>query len=348
MLERLRVRNFRGLSDVAIEEPGRINLVAGRNNAGKTTLIEMLFLLAGAGNPQRALNRNLTRIVDQDAMPASIGEALWTPLFFELDTDRDIEISGRHAALGDLSLAISLEKPVRTEVHRKQGNGALTAEHAREARLTFKYADEHTTRTGRAHETAENVTFDWEGGSPTIGSAILEPGSENVKQDAIMLGRLRRQKSGDLILEALRVIEPGLRGIEDNSSGGTPMIWVDVGLRELVPLPVMGAGMTPVARIVLAAATVPGGVVLVDEIENGLHHSVLPDVWRVVERMAEAFDVQVFATTHSFECVEAAHKALGGNGFRLHRLEIVDGGSHCVTYSEDALDGAIRHHMEVR
>ena len=349
MLERLRVRNFRGLSDVTIEELGRINLVAGRNNVGKTTLIEALFLLAGAGKPHWAINRNLTRIVDPDAMPASIGEALWTPLFRELDTDRHIEISGRHAALGDLSLAIALEKPVKTEVHRKQGNGVLMAEHAREARLTFKYTDENQgTRTSRAHETAENVTFDWEGGHPTISGAILKPGSGDLKRDAILLGRLRRQKRGELILEALRVIEPGLRGIEDNSSGGAPMIWVDVGLRELVPLPVMGAGMTHVARIVLHASTVPGGVVLVDEIENGLHHSVLPDVWRAVEKTAEAFDVQVFATTHSFECVEAARAALRGNRFRLHRLEVVDGGSHCVTYSEDALDGAIRHHMEVR
>lgn len=348
MLERLRVRNFRGLSDVAIEELGRINLVAGRNDVGKTTLIEALFLLAGAGNPQRAINRNLTRIVDPDAMPASIGEALWTPLFLALDTDRHIEISGRHAALGDLSLAIALEMPVKTEVHRKQGNGVLTAAHAREARLTFRYADDSGTRTGRAHETAENVTFDGEGGHPTISSAILKPGSGDLKQDAILLGRLRRQKRGELILNALRVIDPRLRGIEDNSSGGAPMIWVDVGLRELVPLPVMGAGMTHVARIVLAAATVPGGLVLVDEIENGLHHSVLPEVWRVVEKTAEAFDVQVFATTHSFECVEAAHAALGGDGFRLHRLEVVDGGSHCVTYSEDALDGAIRHYLEVR
>ena len=68
----------------------------------------------------------------------------------------------------------------------------------------------------------------------------------------------------------------------------------------------------------------------------------------MIEKAAREFDVQVFATTHSFECVEAAHGALGADGFRLHRLEVVDGTNHCVTYSEDAINGAVRHHMEVR
>ena len=87
---------------------------------------------------------------------------------------------------------------------------------------------------------------------------------------------------------------------------------------------------------------------LVDEIENGLHHSVLPDVWRVVGKVAEQFDVQIFATTHSYECVEAAREALGPDGFRLHRLEVIDDMTRCVTYDADAVDGAIRHNMEVR
>ena len=58
--------------------------------------------------------------------------------------------------------------------------------------------------------------------------------------------------------------------------------------------------------------------------------------------------MQIFATTHSFECVEAAHEALGAEGFRLHRLEVVDGERRCVTLSPIAIAGAIRHNLEVR
>ncbi len=127
------------------------------------------------------------------------------------------------------------------------------------------------------------------------------------------------------------------------------MIWVDVGLREFVPLPAMGGGMTHIAHLVLTAATAQGGVMLVDEIENGLHHSVLPDVWRVVEKVAEQFSVQIFATTHSFECLEAAQEAIGPDGFRLYRLETADDGTNrCLSYSPAAVGAAFRHNIEVR
>ena len=162
------------------------------------------------------------------------------------------------------------------------------------------------------------------------------------------LGRLRKRKSGDHVLEALRAVDSRLQGIEDNASSGAPMIWVDVGLPELLPLPVMGQGLTHVARLMLDATAVRDGVLLVDEVENGLHHAVLPDVWRAVRTAAEQFNVQVFATTHSFECVQAAHDALGPDGFRLHRLEVFDGTTRCVTYDDDAIDGAVRHNLEVR
>lgn len=75
---------------------------------------------------------------------------------------------------------------------------------------------------------------------------------------------------------------------------------------------------------------------------------MLPDVWRAVSKAAERFNVQVFATTHSFECVQAAHTALGPDGFRLHRLEAVGGRIRCVTYDDDAIEGVVRHNLEFR
>lgn len=146
----------------------------------------------------------------------------------------------------------------------------------------------------------------------------------------------------------MRIVEPRLQAIEDISASGAPLIWGDVGLRELVPLSVLGEGITRIARVVLAISSVPQGVVLVDEIENGLHHSVLGKFWKVVESAAEEFDTQIFATSHSRECVAAAHDALRGESFRLHRLELDGQRSRCVSYGEEAVEGAMKHGLEVR
>ena len=89
-------------------------------------------------------------------------------------------------------------------------------------------------------------------------------------------------------------------------------------------------------------------MVLVDEIENGLHHSVLPDVWRVVGQAVERFNLQMFATTHSFECIEAAYETLGADDFRLYRLETAGNGIRCITYEPGDVETALRHDMELR
>lgn len=353
MLERLSVRNFRGFKELEVDRLCRINLVTGRNDTGKSTLLEAIFLLGSAVNPRLAVNEHVMRSEGVHvAGPASMAETLWKPLFFELHTDGPIEIAGRHSSIGSMSLKLALERPVTTEMARDKQKGALQTARTDERVLAFTYVDPHAGKiSSRARETADTFAFDRSDSKNEylpFTAAILKPGTGDLAQDAVHLGKLRKQRRGGLLLDALRTIEPRLNGIEDNSSSGVPMLWADIGLRELVPLPVMGNGLTHLTRIVLGATAVQNGVLLVDEIENGLHRSVLQNVWRVVEKVATQFDVQIFATTHSFECVQAAHQALGAGGFRLHRLETVDGTTQCITYDEEAIDGAVRHNLEVR
>ncbi len=96
---------------------------------------------------------------------------------------------------------------------------------------------------------------------------------------------------------------------------------------------------------------------LVDEIENGFHYSVLEDVWQAMAIGAEKNDTQIFATTHSFECIQAAHEAFTtrsaeqGNYYDLgvHRLERdVSGGIRAISYAEESLDTSLELDWEVR
>jgi AAA15 family ATPase/GTPase len=129
------------------------------------------------------------------------------------------------------------------------------------------------------------------------------------------------------------------------------MLHGDIGLDRLVPLPLLGEGMARLASLVLAVGNAPNGIVLVDEVENGLHHSILPKVWRAVGEVARQFNTQVFATTHSLECIVAAHKAFTESeiyDFRLHRLDRVKETIRAVTYRQETLEAAIETGLEVR
>ena len=118
MLKSVTIRNFRVFEELSIDHLSRINLIAGRNNAGKTSLLEALFLLAGGGNPQIAFNSNVTRgsELSVSGPTSSLQETYWKPMFFSLDTDKTITIGGEHAERGALTLRISLERPNVVEV----------------------------------------------------------------------------------------------------------------------------------------------------------------------------------------------------------------------------------------
>ena len=347
MLKRMKIQNFRGFNELIIDDLTGINLIAGKNNAGKTSLLEAVFLLGGAGNAQLALNSNIIRSTDGSGIQE--GDPLWKHLFFELDLSTSIEIEGEDITKNRMKLEVTSDREENTEIPYDRSEEISVLDNYNEHSLSFQFTSpdkkstiSQITRKSSGIEVKQpNVTIPF----PMI---ILLSRVRNSREDATRLGNLRRRKQGDLLLKALQVIEPRLRSIEDNSSSGVPMIWGDVGLSELVPLSVMGEGMSHIARLVLAIASAPSGVVLIDEFENGLHHTILRDVWRVVDEAAVQFETQIFATTHSRECVVAAQNSLEQERFRLLRLESLDNSTRCVTYDPESIEAAVRHGLEVR
>ena len=363
MLESLRVRNFRGFQDLRVEGLGRINLFAGRNSSGKTALLEALSLLAGAGYPSLAFNPLVTRGAEllaesesasgSQAPGISVHESVWKPMFHNLDLDRKIKVEARHSTLGALSLNVDFAR--RKNVEIKIGGLGGTSVITLQDTIGFVYNSSVTgTVTSQAliDEQGRKISA-YTGDSDSepkipIPSAYLVDRAANQAQDARSLGEVRRQKRGGLVLEALRIIEPRIESLEDNSASGVPMIWADIGLPELIPLAALGDGLGRAARLFTGMIHVEGGVLMVDEIENGFHHAAVPKIWEAIDKISQDFGVQVFATTHSYECVESAYNALGDDGFTLHRIESKASGNRCVTYTPDALRGAVRHHLEIR
>lgn len=347
MFEYLRIKNLRLFDDIQIKGLRRINLLGGRNNSGKTTVLEALFLLSGRGNPELVVRINTFRgVTEVKGSPAVVPETYWKPLFSDLDMHQRIEISGKYTRKGVLVLAISTERGDVIELPGLHADGELSEPWA----LRLSYGRGGKVRAeGRLRMTRDGLQLETPTTAVPFGAVFVSSRSGSLREDAVRLGRLRARKQGNLLTKVLQIVEPRLRSVEDLSASGVPMIWGDIGLSELAPLAAMGEGMTRVARIVLAISNVPGGIVLVDEVENGIHHSIMNKVWAVVADAARQFDTQIFATTHSFECFRAAHDALSTDEWRYHRLDRTeDGPSHCVTFETEDVEAAVRHDLEVR
>ena len=123
-----------------------------------------------------------------------------------------------------------------------------------------------------------------------------------------------------------------------------------------VPLNSMGDGISRVLQLFLKLFAARGGFLLIDEFENGLHYSVQEEVWRLIFDQAEKLDVQVFATTHSWDCIESfakvavEKKATEGVLFRIGRsVRTSDQGKVIATiFDEQKLLNITQSDIEVR
>ena len=158
------------------------------------------------------------------------------------------------------------------------------------------------------------------------------------------------------MIEALRIIASGIERVNllSDSMGNTEeripkakMSYLD----EPIPLRSLGEGMNRLFGVALALVNSRNGMLLIDEIESGLHYSVQPDVWRLIFETALRLNVQVFATTHSWDCIEAFQQAAEENKQEegmLIRLDEKKGKIVATEFDERELGIVTREEIEVR
>jgi hypothetical protein len=188
-------------------------------------------------------------------------------------------------------------------------------------------------------------------GSGGVLSALILEGPSPSPSALEAFSRLELQNRQDELLGPLRHLEPRLRRLALLQLGGRTALHADFGTGKLMPFDLSGEGVRRLLAILLAILDSAGGFVLIDEVENGLHHTALTKVWQAIGEAARKADVQVFATTHSYECVMAAQQAFAGpheDELRFHRLERRGDEVKAVTATHEALTTAYDFNWEVR
>jgi predicted ATPase len=394
-LKSLRIRNFRMLDDFHVPSLGRVNLIVGRNNSGKSTVLEAIRILAARGNPRLLISiltdHDETALLESE--PSGLGEELIANGFRYLFPER------RFPAVDDFAIRIGeVDSDLlkiehlffRTEAENVQSEdgelfeqrfkripiskidpNALSVENIGQALRITNGANSGISRSTVIDFDSMRSRFRhpvWDAGVLSETACSLIPTDFMPQTDLSDLwDRVSLTSFEDKVLGALRLIEPKLRGLafikapSERRSPNTrymeariPVARIE-GSDERIPLNSMGDGMLRVLQLVLAILPAQGGFLLIDEFENGLYYGVQEAVWKMVFELAAELDIQVFATTHSQDCIKSFAQAAQkhpeeGVLFKLSRSRAVsdDGKVISIVYSEEQLAFASETQMEVR
>ena len=159
-------------------------------------------------------------------------------------------------------------------------------------------------------------------------------------------------KDEDFLAEALKVLEPTSK----NPIFMENVMLVDTGLPQRIPINLMGDGIRKIVSFLTSIYACRGGVVLIDELSNGFHYSVMKPMWEIVLKAAIKNEVQIFASTHDVDSIRGFQQAAAeiekeqereiAAGFKLQR--ITDDELRSYRFSVSQLGYAIEQEMEVR
>jgi len=365
MISALEIASFRGFRTLTVDDLGRINLFVGRNNSGKTTILEaaeMLLSEDSAGAIVRCAMRRGEMIVpskeDRPRKHVDIshlfhGHGCYTGTQFSVKASE-----GGHSIFLECEIVPSdkranIEKPLFSDAYTLEPRLSLLVRSNVEDEppsiplsMTGGVSLAHVRSMNfRASPKARPTSF--------VRTEQLDAFELQEFWDSIVL---TEEESN--VIEALRILEPSIDRIAFlsqksyrpySSSGG---IYVKLkGSDDRIPLGSLGDGIRHLLTMSLAVARSEHGFVMIDEIDTGLHHSVMADMWRVLIETARRLDVQVFATTHSLDCVRSLawlHKREPDlcREARLHRVDAAR--ESTVVYAPHEISVAADEHVELR
>jgi len=358
MLTDLKIERFRGLSELCLKDTGRINLIVGRNDSGKTSVLEAIRLLM-TGNPA-----NLRRPARMRLLTAPLFQ-VYRLAFYGGGIDKPINISG---AFGERVFQANVEirsvqnkEPLSIDFESEEdaaenSETLLQAGHELVVEVIENLGAVATVRQSLSGSTG--ATRQVSGGAFPNMPPNIWVGTSRVWGEPLAshYSRLYRQGGEDILNAILREIEPRFESLvvlmdSNPTNHFYTTLEANIGLSQPLPLDSMGEGFSSIIAMLSAIGVAKGGLCLIDELENGVHYTIQEKLWGAVARASEMYDTQVWATTHSHDCIAAAYEALADTPdlLRVHRLERKEEGVVAVhTFDHAMLGRALERGLEVR
>ncbi len=370
-LDKLRIRGFRGLSSLDLDGLGAFNILLGANDVGKTSILEAIFLLSGFANLELPIRLQTWRnylVHEFDHLSA---------LFHKLEVDKQVTLVAHSCDSTERTLTISApyaKAAIETERQRvgsSANGGAMKIQSDEQAGVQSSSSVPSGPRFLQYNATVKPSSQ--EAPIPFSGKLVVREGNLELTkipdtvsneiisarflaasfgyESGVIADVIVNKKTGEL-LKYLQVINPRVEDITVNGN----VAYLDIGLEKMMPLNMFGSGMIRAATILSLCILGNERIVLIDELENGLHYQAIPPLLKALLRLSSERRVQVFATTHRLEVLKGLQHVLSQgqfsenqqttNCYTLQRDE--QGSVRSYRYEYDQFEHCIAHGIEIR
>lgn len=372
MIQNLTIDNFKALKHVEMKELANVNILLGKNNSGKTAVLEALLLFAIPYYPSFTLKTldelNSLRGYKDDG---DSGEK-WDSLFYSLDNSEKILIRTEEEKKFK---SLTIDPLTTHKIPESISNvGIIESSDFRGITNGLRFNLKLVNKLYNENENENKIDYDisYDISDQQIkNSQLYDPNNltndfikekavafvparriTDFEKETIRFSQLEIENRHNEVVDILKTLEQNLKRLFVGINEKRRIIYGDIGMDRPIPLSLMGDGINHVLSIALTMVNNQNGLVLIDEIENGLHYSVLTDVWKMIFQTSKKLNVQVFATTHSDECLKAAYEAVESlkcnDCLKLYRFDKIKDGTRVEDYTAEELFYAITSNQEVR
>lgn len=362
MITSINIDNYKGFTDFSITGMKRITLISGVNNVGKTSVLEAVFLLHNflSADPfySQYFFRNMSAY-------GNIGADIWSPFFYNYNSKNNMNITVSYDNIMTSRLECEIIKNnvlsdrMLSMLYPAMGNASAINNAVRisgniNTLLGLNYYQNNELKFNanlcfNGTQSVVDILSVYKGEDlPQV--TILFP-TDNQSINSIDLSKLDIDNRMDNVIEFLKILEPKIKGLSIVPTfTGSSEIYIDIGLVKKIPVKMMGYGFVRQLKLILTLAAYPNSILLIDEIENGIHYSYMNNIWHNVMLAAKMFNCQIIASSHSYECIKAASDGIKDKGdlayIRLDKTK--DSRIISKVFDNEMLNMAFKHDMEIR
>jgi predicted ATPase len=372
MIKSVELTGYRGFQKFKIEGLGRVNLFVGKNNSGKTSILEALLLLAFNSDPTilwRVPNRRGEQLPTEMTQGRVQNELDISHLFYghKISPGAQFSIATTNQ-LPSRSIIYKVEEVKQEESPVLFSQMTAIGEDALPARLALKILSSSATippipfnkqMAIRPEMFAPLSNLARTGKGDSVAPQFVATESMTVQELLQQWNNIVLTPDEERVTQALRYLDGTIQRIaatQTQAFYGAPQtrggfMVKTSGFEDRIPIGSFGDGIWRMLSLAVAISRAKDNILLVDEIDTGLHYTVMTDMWKLIDNAAKAFNVQVFATTHSYDCVHSLATICrevedSESAITIHRVEAEH--QQSIRFTEKQIKIAAEREIEIR